>query len=550
MLRNERGGVVRVPVAAGEVGAEVERFRRAAATAAGRLEELSRSSRGEIGSEVAAILAAHALIASDPEVFRAVSRRIEKELVNAEWALHAVAEELRGRFEKLADPAFSARGEDLATVRDAILAELSSSGAGPLDLPALEEGTVLVADDLTPAQAVRLHPERLQAIALERGGPYSHAAIIARSFGIPAVVGVAGLLAGSSSRRPIVVDGTRGTVETNPTKTQLRRAIERLNETRKTESTAPIRRAAPARTADGVEVVLRGNLELPEELPAISRFGAAGIGLFRTEYLQLRSPEESLPFDEEVEIYRLLLRANHPNPVVIRTLDLGGEKSPGATGGAAGALGLRGLRRSLAREEEFRRQLRALLAAAAEGDLRILLPMVTSPAEIRRVRAILADLAQVGGPPTPPLGVMIEVPSAAILADEMVAEADFLSIGTNDLAQYVLAADRTDTEVEPYYKPFAPAVLRMVKSCVDAAIRASKPVTICGEIAGDPAGAALLVGLGVRELSMSPILVPAVAKALAELSADKLERFAERALKAAESEEVESILAGIRRRIQ
>ena len=545
VLRTRDGWVARLPVPPDRLDEECARLRAAAQAASRRLTGLS-SDKGPaaMGGELASILAAHALMAIDPAFIRPVEKRIRREQINAEWALRTTAEELRERLAGALDPVFSARGDDILQVARAVATELSASGES-FEKAAIEPGSILVADDLSPAQAARLDPSRFSGIALERGGVHSHTAIIARSFGLPAVVGVEGLLDHAMGRRPMIVDGDRGAVDPAPSKPQLRRALERAARRREEEKArghrAYRRRGA---TADGVPVVLRANVELPGEARLLARYGAEGIGLFRSEFLFLGASDGPPSASAQEQVYAALAAECRPHAVVVRTYDLGGEKGWGPRDRDVSAMGLRGVRHSLANPDVFRDQLRALVRAGRAGRVRILLPMVSSPEEVAAARTHLRAVAEEEGAPAPELGAMIEVPSAAVLASELAREADFFSIGTNDLAQYVLAAERSDPSVAAYYRPAAPAVLRMIKWTVDAARTAGRSLAVCGELAGDPFGACLLAGMGVRELSMSPVLIPKVDETLARFSSEELAGLAADALACETADEVQALGEG------
>jgi phosphotransferase system enzyme I (PtsI) len=545
VLRTRDGWVARLPISPEKIEEECARLRAAAEAASRRLTGLSGKGPAAMGGELASILAAHALMAVDPALIRPVEKRIRREGINAEWALRATAEEFHEKLASAPDPVFSARGEDVLQVARAIAAELSASGEG-FARAAIAPGSILVADDLSPAQAARLDPSRFAGIALERGGVHSHTAIIARSFGLPAVVGVAGLLDHAMGSRPMVVDGERGMVDPAPTRPQLRRALEsaalRREEERARGDRAYRRRGA---TADGVPVTLRANIELPAEARALRRWGAEGIGLFRSEFLFLGATDGAPSAESQEEVYSALAARCRPHSLVVRTYDLGGEKGWGPRDRDTTAMGLRGIRHSLAHPEPFRDQLRALVRAGrGSQNVKILLPMVSSPEEIAAARSHLRAVAAEEDAPIPELGAMIEVPSAAVLAAELAREVEFFSIGTNDLAQYVLAAERSDPSVSAYYRPAAPAVLRMIKWTVDAAREAGRPVAVCGELAGDPLGACLLAGMGVRELSMSPVLIPRVDETLARFASGELAALAADALACGTADEVRDLGRG------
>lgn len=530
-------------VAAEELDREEKRLRRAAARAAEDFERHSREAKGDMGSELAAILEAHGLIAEDETFLGAIAERIRRERVNAEWALAEVTRELGGRLAAADSAAMREREADIADVAREIGAHLSGGDRPvPSDLP---RGSILVADELSPVDAARLDPRRVRGLALERGGPTSHASIIARSFGLPAVVGIPDLCDLVSPERPIVVDGDRGTVEADPSKTALRRSLVRVREGRERSRRQRGRAARAAVTLDGVRIAVRANLELPEEIPALDRFRAEGIGLFRSEFLYLRALPHSPGVEEQRQAYETLLAAAAPHPVVVRTYDLGGEKGIGPAPGENPALGLRGLRYCLAHPELFSQQLTALCLAARRGKLRILLPMVTSLSELKAARRELERAAsRTGLAAVPELGVMVEVPSAALLADRLATEADFFSIGTNDLAQYGLAVDRANPDVSDLYRPLHPAILRMIRMVVEAGQTHGRPVAVCGELAADPIGAAVLVGLGVTDLSVTPVAIPAVKEVLSGIDAARVRVLAQLAIDASEASEVEKLFGG------
>jgi phosphotransferase system enzyme I (PtsI) len=527
-----------------ELEREERRLRRAAARAA---EDFARHSKGaqaeDIGPELGAILEAHGLIAADETYLGAICERIRRDRVNAEWALAEVTRELRERLAAADSAAMREREADIADVAREVTAHLSGGARpAPSDLP---RGSILVADELSPVDAARLDPRRVCALALERGGPTSHASIIARSFGLPAVVGIAGLCDLVSPERPIVVDGDAGIVDPQPSRERLRRSLERVREERERARRLRGRATRPAATRDGLRIALRANLELPEEIAALERFHAEGIGLFRSEFLYLRALPHSPGIEEQRAAYETLLEAAAPNPVVIRTYDLGGEKGIGPAPGENPALGLRGLRYCLAHPELFDEQLTALCLASRKGDLRILLPMVTSISELRAGRrALEAAAKRVGLARTPPLGIMVEVPSAALLADRFALETDYFSIGTNDLAQYGLAVDRANPDVSALYAPLHPAVLAMIAAVVDAGRMREKPVAVCGELAAHPIGTAVLVGLGITDLSVTPVAIPAVKENLSRLDASRARVLARKALEASEPAEVERLFGG------
>jgi phosphotransferase system enzyme I (PtsI) len=524
-----------------QMDAEERRFRKAAHAATGDFVAQSKqSSGGDMGSELAAILEAHGMIASDESLLGPVVDRMRKERVNAEWALAAVSRELAARLEASPSPAMRERAEDIRDVAREIARHLS--GGHPLEQRELPRGSILIADELSPADTARLDPRRVRAIALERGGPTSHASIIARSFGLPAIAGIPGLCDAVSPERPIVVDGDRGIVDPAPSKEKLRRSLVKIGEARERTRRLRARTAGAAVTADGIRIVLRANIELAEEIPALEHWHAEGVGLFRSEFLYLKAAPATPSVEEQRDAYEKLLRAVAPHPVTVRTYDLGGEKGIGPATDENPALGLRGLRYCLAHPKLFEEQLTALCLASRAGELKILLPMVTGAGEIRAARRHLEKVCrEVGLSTPPPLGIMIEVPSAALIADRLALEADFFSIGTNDLAQYALAVDRANPDVAPLYRPLHPAILRMIRTVVEAGAALGRPVAVCGEMASDPIGIGVLVGLEIRELSVTPVAIPMVKSALAAIHSRRARLLAERALHVSEAADVEKI---------
>jgi phosphotransferase system enzyme I (PtsI) len=527
-------------VPADELEAEERRLRKAARAATEGFLKHSRESRGDMGSELAAILEAHGMIASDETLLAAIVERMGKDRVNAEWALASVSRDMAQRLESADSEAMRERAEDITDVAREIGRHLS--GGEPLVRAELPRGSILVADELSPADAARLDPRRVRAIALERGGPTSHASIIARSFGLPAVAGIAGLCEAVSPEVPIIVDGDRGVVEPSPSMARIRRGLLRVREGQEKNRRLRARTAGAAATADGVRIIVRANLELTAEIPSIERCHAEGVGLFRSEFLYLAAAPEAPTVEAQRAAYERLLEAAAPHPVVVRTYDLGGEKGIGPARGENPALGLRGLRFCLANPEIFDAQLTALCLASRKGELKILLPMVGGVGELKAARRHLERaVKKTGLARTPPLGVMIEVPSAALIADRMALEADFFSIGTNDLAQYALAVDRSDPDVAALYRPLHPAILRMIRTVVQAGAEHGRPVAVCGEMASDPIGIGVLVGLQIRELSVTPVAIAGVKDVLSGIDSERARALAEKALNASESSEVEKM---------
>ncbi len=506
-----------------DVPAELERFQAAVALAVKQLKKLKGKAAAlpdAAAEEIGYLLDAHLAMLANSRLVRGVARCIAEERRNAEQAVHREIAAIGESFAAMGDAYLAARIDDIRVVGARLIRSLTKTPyAAFQNLP---DGTIILAEELSPADTALLDPRHIAGFATVLGGAESHTAIMARALTLPAVLGVAGLLRHIERRDVVIVDGHAGTVIVNPTAETValyRQRLEELDQERRLLSRL---KRLPAVTRDGVEISLQANLELPRELPQALDAGAGGIGLLRTEFLFMNRPD--LPDeDEQYEAYVGLVRGMAGRPVTIRTLDIGGDKlaaplASALTGDTANpAMGLRAIRLSLRERRLLDAQLAAILRAGVEGPVRILLPMISSVGEIEKVREAMAQVVRrlkrrgLRVPtPLPPLGAMIEIPGAALAADALAGAADFFAIGTNDLVQYTLAIDRGDEQVAYLYNPLHPAVLRLIQFAVEAALRARKPVSLCGEMAGDPRFTALLLGLGIRDLSMAPAKVARV----------------------------------------
>ncbi len=537
-----------------EVPIELERLRLAVESAIREIGEMAGQVEARLGKEYAAIFQAHALFLRDPSFLGPIEKKVRLEKVNAEWAVEVVADALAARLRDLPDKDLALRASDLDDIAT-ILKRALGEGEGAVDrLATLPwDSCVLVADELTPSDAVRIPRDKVVAFVTERGGKTSHAAILARSFGLPAVVAVPKLLASVGEGDQVIVDGREGVLWREPSEDVLALFRERQGRDATRELSLKEKSLSGlARTRDGEEVAIRANIELAREVPDVFEYGADGVGLFRSEFLYLSTAGVEFP-DEATQaaIYRQVVSQLAPRPVVIRTYDLGGKKGARHLSGAEEnpVLGLRGVRLCFSHPEMFRTQLRALLSVASEGDLRILVPMVAGVEEVRRVRAFVeearAELADRGVvvPDSVPIGAMIEVPSAAMTADLIAPEVDFLSLGTNDLIQYTLAADRANEAVSDIFRPQHPAILRLIARVQEAARAAGKPLAVCGEMAADPALFLLLLGLGIREFSMGPRSIPLLKDVARCASAVDAARMARAALSLSTPDDVAALLA-------
>ncbi len=511
------GEVFRLPIPPDEIEAEVERFHAAVRQAQADLEKTRARASEKVGDELAAIFDAHVLLLNDSGFLGRVVDRIRDRHVNAEWAVSKIAEEIDEQFAHLDDSYLRERSEDVTDVSRHVLRALQ--GISHHELSEIEDDLIIIADDLTPSDAVRLGRKRVMGFAIETGGRTSHTTIIARSLHLPAIVGLEGLGERITDAAQVILDGDAGVLIAHPTPEVLVEYRRRRGELERKEESLLKTRDLATVTRDNVRVHLMANIDLPEEVDEAVRFGAEGVGLYRSEFLYIEKSPEQPTEEEHFELYRRIVETAAPHPAIIRTYDLGGRKLAREmmdTREENPVLGLRGIRLTLARREVFRPQLRGLFRAALHGELWIMLPMVSTLEEIREFRAysaeVMAELERDGVPfrRDVKLGSMIEVPAAAMISDALATEVDFFSIGTNDLIQYSLAVDRNNEHVAPLYQPLHPAILRMLRFVIANAAKAGIEVSLCGEMGADPRFASVLVGLGLRRLSVSPRLVPKI----------------------------------------
>ena len=488
---------------------EVRRFDRAVSEVGDDLKVIRNQVEEKLGQDHAQILDAHLLMAQDVALVKATVERIRVYRYHAEYAYRVTVRDIAHRFDAIQDPYFRSRKSDLHEVSRRVMGKLCQREESFLDQ--LDYNAIVVAHDMQVADMVHMQSDQVLGIVSEVGGRTSHTAIMARGLEIPCVVGVRDVVDALQPGDMTVVDGTRGLVIINPDAETLERYEREAGDRRAEREGLAELRDLPAETEDGRRVQLMVNIELPIEAQSGLNNGAEGVGLFRTEYMFLTTssdPSES----EQAEVYRGLVERMAPQPTVIRTLDLGGDKMPYLDPGEAEMnpfLGWRAIRVSLSRPEMFQEQLRAILRASAFGDAQIMFPMIATVEELHEALAALekakTDLREekVAFNESIQVGAMIEVPSAAILADEIARHVDFLSIGTNDLIQYTLAVDRGNDRVAYLFDPYYPSIVRLIKQVIDAAKARDVSVTVCGEMAGDPACAILLLGMGVDGLSMS-----------------------------------------------
>jgi phosphotransferase system enzyme I (PtsI) len=526
---------------------ELKRFRNALRGAQDQLEAIkARLTHGEHRQ----ILKAQQMMLRDPDLILRTEALIRNEQINAEWAVSRSVDEIRQALAKASDELFRERQFDVRFMGERLIMTLGGEEKDAITPP---EGSVVIAHDLSPADTAQLSRHHIAGLVTEEGGQTSHTAIIARALCIPAVVGVDDLLAVIETGDPIIVDGVHGLVHIRPQQAQIDALVVEVEKYVAFEQHIHKEHALPAQTDDGETVRLRANLALDEEMDVARKAGAEGVGLYRTEFMFMN--RETTPSEEEhYRTAKALLQRWAPHPVRIRTFDLGSDKQcPALSMGeveANPAMGLRSMRLALRRRDEFLAQLRGLLRAALHGPLQIMFPLISGLQELAAARVAFdearAQLVEQGLPHADhvPVGVMIEVPSAAIIADLMARHVDFMSIGTNDLIQYALAIDRENDDVNYLYEPLHPAILRLIKMTCDAGKAAGIPVSLCGEMAGDPRYTWVLVGLGLRELSMQASAIPVIKNVIRSSSLDEMESLAAAVLACETADETRRLVMG------
>lgn len=523
---------------------EISRFQDALTKAKSELEAIREKANKELGADKAAIFEAHLLVLSDPELIAPIEDKIKTDLVNAEYALKETTDMFITMFESMDNEYMQERAADIRDVTKRVMSHLL--GVHLANPSMISEEVVVVAEDLTPSDTAQLNRQFVKGFTTDIGGRTSHSAIMARSLEIPAVVGTKKATDEINNGDLVIVDGLKGEIHINPTP-------EMVESYKKTAEQYEQQKAEWAKlvneqtvSSDGVHVELAANIGTPNDLEGVINNGGEAVGLYRTEFLYMG--RDQLPTeDEQFESYKAVLEGMKGKPVVVRTLDIGGDKElpyldlPKEMNPF---LGFRAIRLCLEEQDIFRTQLRALLRASSYGNLKIMFPMIATLNEFRQAKALLeeekANLTSEGVQVAEKieLGIMVEIPSTAVLADQFAKEVDFFSIGTNDLIQYTMAADRMNERVSYLYQPYNPSILRLVKMVIDAAHKEGKWAGMCGEMAGDETAIPLLLGLGLDEFSMSATSILKARSQILNLSKKEMEELAEKALQMSTTEEV------------
>jgi len=526
----ERMSAVERRISVDEVPGQIQSFMEAVQLSRSQLEEVRSAVTNRELAEHLYIIDTHLLILEDQMLLDGTTALIRDEFLNAEGALKRTLKKFQEVFASIEDEYLRERRSDIDSVGERLLRNLK--GQSQQSIVGIDRQVIVVAHDLSPADTMQMDKARIIGFVTDLGGRTSHTAILARSLGIPAVIGLETVTARVPSGTPVIVDGTLGYLVLNPSAETYREYEEKQRAYENREADLLSLSSLPAETLDGCRIHLRGNVELSDEIPLAMRYGAEGVGLFRSEFLYLNRavpPTEN----DQVVAYRTVAEAMAPYPVTIRSLDLGGDKFAPEINVADElnpAMGLRAVRFSLKERRLFKTQLRAILRASAFGRVRLMFPMISGVAEIRACKNLLAEARAelvaegIAFDPDMPVGIMIEIPSAALIADLLAKEVDFFSVGTNDLIQYCLAVDRGNEHVAYLYEPLHPAILRALQAICRAARQAQISVGMCGEMASDPLYTLILLGLGFDELSMNPPSIPRVKEILRLVLRDDGER--------------------------
>ena len=527
------------------VEAECRRFRAAVNLAKQQVIAIKQQAEIRLGKEHAYIFDAHQLMLEDEKLTSDIEKEISDKKANAEWAVKVVGDRLLSLYSEIKDEYLRERGSDIEDVMQRLIMAL---GGGDQERPPLSEDAVIVSQDLLPSAVAELDLEHARALATDTGGWTSHTAILARGIGIPAVVGLRDFYRRAKTGDRIIVDSSRHEVILHPSLTTIQDYRSKTTTRAHGPSSVDSGEDTPVTTLDGVEITLRANVELPSEFEGVAKYGARGVGLFRSEFLLARRGVVGSE-DQQRAAYERIAKIAGDDGVIVRLFDLGAENVREVSGESEKnpALGLRAIRFGLLNEDIMRTQVRAILRAANTGQLKIVLPMITDSSDVKRARAIIEEEANVLAKAGVELerlsvGAMIEVPSAVLMADSIAEVVDFFELGTNDLVQYTLAVDRGSDEVADWFRTLHPAVLRSIDTSLKAARNAGIPAIVCGEMASTPAYAVLLLGLGATDLSMTPSAIPRVRATVSSIDTRDAHLIAEECLRCTTADEVENLV--------
>ncbi|MDK2879409.1 MAG: phosphoenolpyruvate-protein phosphotransferase system enzyme [Thermoanaerobacteraceae bacterium] len=552
VLKEQKVTINRENIADNMVEKEIKRLEEAIVKSKDQLEKIKEKAERELGQDKAEIFGAHLMVLEDPVFLDEIKAKIRETRITAENAVSIVSQNYIEMFNNMEDEYLKERAADVKDVSDRIIKNIL--GVPIETLANISEKVIVIAKDLTPSDTAQMNKQKVLAFATDMGGRTSHTAIMARSLEIPAVVGLVDISGQAAAGDVIIVDGNKGVVYINPDEKTLKEYEKLKQDYIKYRQELKQLKDLPGETRDRARrVELSANIGTPKDVKGALENGAEGVGLYRTEFLYM--DRENLPSEEEqFKAYKEVAESMAPRPIIIRTLDIGGDKKlpylemPDELNPF---LGWRAIRMCLDRPHILKTQLRAILRASHYGNLKIMYPMVSRAEEIRKANAILEEARQelrAEGIPFDEnleVGIMVEIPSAAVIADILAKEVDFFSIGTNDLIQYTLAVDRMNEHISILYEPLHPAVLRLIKNVIDASHKAGKWTGMCGEMAGDVTAAPILLGMGLDEFSMSASSIPQVKKIIRSLSYDEAKQIAEKALSLERPEEIREMVEGV-----
>ncbi|MDI3481596.1 MAG: phosphoenolpyruvate-protein phosphotransferase system enzyme [Tepidanaerobacteraceae bacterium] len=557
VLKGQQIVINRANIPDGMVEEEIKRLEEAIEKSKAQLKKIKEKAEEELGQDKAEIFQAHIMVLEDPVFIDEIKSKIKSDKITAENAVSMVSQNYVEMFNNMDDEYLKERAADIKDVSDRMIKNIL--GVSIETLADISEESIIIAKDLTPSDTAQMNKEKVLAFATDMGGRTSHTAIMARSLEIPAVVGLVDISLKAKSGDVVIVDGNKGIVYVNPDESTLKEYERMRLDYEKYRICLKELKDLPGETRDGTrKVELSANIGTPKDVKGALDNGAEGIGLYRTEFLYM--DRDNLPTEEEqFAAYKQVAEAMAPRPIIIRTLDIGGDKKlpyldmPDEMNPF---LGWRAIRMCLDRPHILKTQLRAILRASLYGNIKIMYPMISCAEEIRKANAILEEAKQelknegIAFDDNLEVGIMVEIPSAAVIADILAKEVDFFSIGTNDLIQYTLAVDRMNEHISNLYEPLHPAVLRLVKNVIDASHRAGKWTGMCGEMAGDVIAAPILLGLGLDEFSMSASSIPQVKKIIRSLSYDEAKEIAERALNMESPDEIRKMVEEVIERIK